>query len=99
MSSSVPRRSPPPGRSSGGERVFTDEAGRLWSAALHPAAGAAAAAGARPGLVLVFACISDARQPMRAVAAADPALLLAGGADDDDLRRWLRQAPAMGRLT
>jgi hypothetical protein len=88
----VPRR--PPRRSSGGERVFTDESGRLWSAAPH-----------RPGpegprsdgAAIVFACISDARQRTRAIA-IDPALRLAD-AGDDMLRAWLREAPPMGRLT
>jgi hypothetical protein len=111
MPSPLPRRSPPPSRSSGGEHVFADDAGRLWSAALQPAArapsstgpavGAAcgrAAGATRPALALVYVCLSDARQPIRAIA-VDPARLRAGDAGDDDLRRWLREAPAMGRLS
>lgn len=101
MPSSLPRRSPPPRRTSGGERVFADDAGSIWSAALQvpsPASPHAPAGhAARPGVALVFVCISDARQPIRAVA-VDPALRV-GDAGDDDLRRWLREAPTMGRLS
>jgi hypothetical protein len=96
MPHQVPRRPPrPPRRPSGGERVFTDEAGRLWSAAPHrpgPNAGITAT-----GAAVVFACISDARERMRAIA-VDPAVRLAEAADDT-LRVWLRDAPPMGRLT
>lgn len=91
MPHQVPRR--PPRRSSGGERVFTDESGRLWSAAPHRPAPEGRAGGA----AVVFACISDARQRTRAIA-VDPALHLAE-AGDDELRAWLREAPPMGRLT
>ncbi|MFL5578627.1 MAG: hypothetical protein ACJ79S_21950 [Gemmatimonadaceae bacterium] len=102
MSPSHPRRSPPPSRrASGGERVFTDDDGLLWSAVLQ-APSAATGQGGEPGaagsrLALVFACISDARQSPRAIA-VDPALRV-GEAGDDDLRRWLGQAPRMGRLS
>ena len=48
-----------PNRRSGGERVFTDDEGRLWSAALEQ----------RDALdgALVFRCISDGRQSVRAL--------------------------------
>ena len=52
----------PPQRSSGGERVFTDDEGRLWSAALEERD--------EPGGALVFRCISDGRQSVRALAVA-----------------------------
>jgi len=90
MPHQVPRR--PPRRPSGGERVFTDEAGRLWSAAPHRSGQNGPA-----GEAVVFACISDARERMRAIA-VDPAVRLAEAADET-LRAWLREAPPMGRLT
>ena len=97
MPYSLPHRAPR--RRSGGDRVFADDAGRLWSAALHaprppqrPFAPRHEAAAA-----LVFACISDAREPLRAIA-LDPALGVAVDAADDTLRGWLREAPAVGLL-
>ncbi|HET7458476.1 MAG TPA: hypothetical protein VFJ74_12575 [Gemmatimonadaceae bacterium] len=86
----VPRR--PPRRPSGGERVFTDDAGRLWSAAPYRSGPEGPG-----GAAVVFACISDARQRTRAIA-IDPALRLAD-AGDEVLRSWLREAPPMGRLS
>ena len=80
------RRSSP--RSSGGQRVFADEQGRLWSAS-HTR-------GAHDG-ALVFACISDSRHSVRAIA-VDGAFRL-GEPTDDTLRAWLREAPRIGRLT
>jgi len=94
MPYSLPHRAPR--RRSGGDRVFADDAGRLWSVALQaplpppPRPEAATAA-------LVFACISDAREPSRAIA-LDPALGAAVDAADDTLRGWLREAPAVGML-
>ena len=78
----------PPHRHSGGERVFTDDEGRLWSAALEQ----------RDDLdgALVFRCISDGRQPERALA-VDPVALLEAG--DETLRAWLRAAPPVGTLS
>ena len=78
----------PPHRHSGGERVFTDDEGRLWCAALEQ----------RDELdgALVFRCISDGRQPERALA-VDPVALLEAG--DETLRAWLRAAPPVGTLS
>ena len=118
MPSPVPRRSPH--RSSGGERVFADDVGRLWCAALEEATAGfpdtparrghdVARSGAPPSgdrrgagsgeraVALVFACLTDARQPTRAIA-VDPAARLADAADEM-LRGWLRDAPAVGRLS
>jgi len=78
----------PPQRSSGGERVFTDDEGRLWSAALEERD--------EPRGALVFRCMSDGRQPERALA-VDPVALLEAG--DDILRAWLRAAPPVGTLS
>jgi hypothetical protein len=75
-------------RPSGGERVFSDDKGRLWSAAHER--------GSREGAV-VFSCISDARQSVRAIA-VDAALHIAD-VTDETLRAWLREAPRIGRLT
>jgi hypothetical protein len=77
-----------PQRSSGGERVFTDDEGRLWSAALEERDD--------PGGALVFRCISDGRQSVRALA-VDPLALLEAG--DETLRAWLRAAPPVGTLS
>ena len=77
-----------PNRRSGGERVFTDDEGRLWSAALEERD--------EPGGALVFRCISDGRQSVRALA-VDPLALLEAG--DDTLRVWLRAAPPVGTLS
>lgn len=78
----------PPHRFSGGERVFTDDDGRLWSAAL----------GQRddPDGALVFRCISDGRQSIRALS-VDPLAL--SEAADESLRAWLRAAPRIGTLS
>ena len=78
----------PPQRSSGGERVFTDDEGRLWSAALEERDDPAGA--------LVFRCISDGRQSVRALF-VDPLALSEAG--DDVLRAWLRAAPRIGTLS
>jgi hypothetical protein len=97
MPSPLPPR--PPRRPSGSERVFADDVGRLWSAALHaplPAPRHAASRG-EPA-ALVFACISDARQPQRAIALDAAAEVAPADAADDALRGWLREAPAMGLL-
>lgn len=76
-------------RRSGGERVFSDDDGRLWSASYTKEGSGAGA--------VVFACISDSRQPVRAIA-MDGAHRLKD-ATDDALRTWLRDAPRIGRLT
>ena len=85
MPRSSPRRAP--NRSSGSERLFSDTAGRLWSAAYS---------GTMPE-ALVFSCLSDAREPTRALA-APPRFRLAE-TNDDELRRMLGEAPEVGRLT
>ena len=58
MPSSLPRRSPR--RSSGGERVFADDVGRLWSAALYAPLPRSRYVSPQVEVALVFACISDA---------------------------------------
>ena len=78
----------PSRRKSGGERVFADDAGLLWSAS-H-------AAGPRDGAV-VFSCISDSRQSVRAIQVETDFVL--ADADDEQLRTWLREAPKIGRLS
>jgi hypothetical protein len=70
-------------RPSGGERVFADDKGRLWSAA-------------PTGDAIVFTCISDGRQSGRAIA-VDLAKL-DDSTDDDTLRAWLKAAPRIGML-
>lgn len=71
-------------RPSGEKRVFTDETGRLWSAAYA-------------GEAIVFTCVSDGRQTGRAIAVA--AGDVGGDVGDDTLRAWLGSAPHIGRLT
>ena len=68
--------------------MFADESGRLWSSAFARHAGEWA---------VVFACITDARQPIRA-------LSLSGDERPSDvseatLRAWLAEAPRLGPLT
>jgi hypothetical protein len=76
-------------RGSGGERVFSDDLGGLWSASFTKGAGDERA--------VVFACISDSRQSVRAIA-AEPDLIFAD-IPDETLREWLKNAPRIGRLT
>ncbi|HEY6220688.1 MAG TPA: hypothetical protein VIV65_11605 [Gemmatimonadaceae bacterium] len=70
-------------RSSGGERVFADEHGRLWSAAFT-------------GEAIVFSCISDGRESGRAIAVDLQRFDASVG--DDTLRAWLNAAPRIGTL-
>ena len=77
-----------PLRPSGDERVFTDDLGRLWSAALEERD--------TPAGALVFRCISDGRQSGRALA-VDPLALR--DAMDETLRGWLGAAPRIGILS
>ena len=70
-----------------GQRVFTDEAGLLWSDSFTRSGGGA----------VEFSCIGDARRPVRAIA-VDAALRMAE-ISDETLRAWLRDAPRIGRLT
>lgn len=76
-------------RKSGGERVFSDPEGRLWSAAFTR--------GAERDGAIVFSCISDPRNSMRAIAAENDLVL--NDAGDDTLRSWLHDAPRIGSLT
>lgn len=86
MPKSTTRRAPT--RPSGGERVFTDDTGRLWSAALEQRDD--------PSGALVFRCISDGRQSVRALAVDPPTFR---EALDDVLRIWLDSAPRIGMLS
>jgi hypothetical protein len=75
-------------RPSGGERVFTDARGRLWSAATHVE---------RDGVTVIFTCINDGRQSGRAIVVELPEEV--GNVGDETLRAWLEAAPRIGRLT
>ena len=75
-------------RPSGGERVFADAKGRLWSAASLSEAD---------GFTVIFTCISDGRQSGRAIL-VEPVLEV-GNVAEDTLRAWLEAAPRIGRLT
>ena len=86
MNQSASRRPSP--RRSGGERVFADDRGLLWSAAHSP--------GADDGAV-VFSCITDSRQSVRAIAVE--AAFVLRDVEDETLRLWLREAPKIGRLS
>ena len=75
-------------RPSGGERVFADTTGRLWSAA---------SLSEEDGVTIIFTCISDGRQSGRALVvqlAED-----VGDVEEGILRGWLEAAPRIGRLT
>jgi hypothetical protein len=76
-------------RPSGGDRVFTDADGRLWSAATH--------ADDRNGVTVIFTCITDGRQSGRAILVELPQE--DGDPGDELLRAWLEAAPRIGRLT
>lgn len=75
-------------RPSGGDRVFTDADGRLWSAATTAD---------QNGVTVIFSCITDGRQSGRAIQVELPR----EGAEPGDelLRAWLEAAPRIGRLT
>jgi hypothetical protein len=75
-------------RPSGGERVFTDAFGRLWSAASIPN---------DQGVAVVFTCINDGRQSGRAIVIELTQEV--GDVGDETLRAWLEAAPRIGRLT
>ena len=68
---------------SGGERVFADEKGRLWSAA-------------HAGEVIIFTCISDGRNSGRAIIVN--LAKLDNSVEDEALRAWLNAAPRIGTL-
>lgn len=75
-------------RPSGGERVFSDAIGRLWSAASHVE---------RDSATVVFTCINDGRQSARALSI--DLRQEVGDVGDETLRAWLEAAPRIGRLT
>ena len=75
-------------RPSGGERVFTDAFGRLWSAGTLSD---------RHGTTVIFTCITDGRQSGRAIVVELPQEV--GDVGDETLRAWLEAAPRIGRLT
>jgi hypothetical protein len=75
-------------RPSGGERVFADSAGRLWSAA---------SVAEEYGVTVIFTCISDGRQSGRALVVTLTGEV--GDVDEVTLRGWLEAAPRIGRLT
>lgn len=75
-------------RPSGGERVFTDAFGRLWSAASHTD---------DHGATVIFTCINDGRQSGRAIVIELTQEV--GDVGDETLRAWLEAAPRIGRLT
>ena len=96
MTHRMPAKSRPGAAGEG--RVFADDSGRLWNATLQlddiPAGGPSARGAS--GHVVHFACISDSRQPARALAPDEGAILR--DVADEVLRTWLRQAPRVGRL-
>lgn len=71
-------------RPSGSERVFADDAGRLWSAS-------------RTAGAVIFTCISDARRSSRALAVEDA--VRENEIGDETLRAWLGAAPRIGTLS
>jgi hypothetical protein len=75
-------------RPSGGERVFTDASGRLWSALTHTD---------DQGVTVIFTCITEGRQSGRAIV-VDLSQEV-GDVGDETLRAWLEAAPRIGRLT
>ena len=76
-------------RPSGGDRVFTDAFGRLWSAVSHTETNS--------GITVIFTCITDGRQSGRAIVVELPEEV--GDVGDETLRAWLEAAPRIGRLT
>lgn len=76
-------------RPSGGDRVFSDASGRLWSAVTE--------AETQGGATVVFTCITDGRQSGRAIVVELPGEV--GDVGDELLRAWLEAAPRIGRLT
>lgn len=75
-------------RPSGGERVFADNTGRLWSAASQTDDS---------GITVIFTCISDGRQSGRALVIESAEEV--GDVGEETLRAWLEAAPRIGRLT
>ncbi len=75
-------------RPSGGERVFTDDQGRLWTAISSVESD---------GVTVIFTCITEGRQSGRAIV-IDLSQEV-GDVGDETLRAWLEAAPRIGRLT
>ena len=75
-------------RPSGGERVFTDASGRLWSAISQSS---------DQGVTVVFTCITEGRHSARAISIDRSQEV--GDVGDETLRAWLEAAPRIGRLT
>jgi hypothetical protein len=75
-------------RPSGGERVFTDAFGCLWSAV---------SIAGEQGVTVVFTSITEGRQSGRAIV-IDLSQEV-GDVGDETLRAWLEAAPRIGRLT
>ena len=67
-------------RPSGGERVFTDPFGRLWSAGSHAD---------RDGITVIFTCITDGRQSGRAIVVELPQ-------EVGEFRRWSKDGKWAG---
>jgi hypothetical protein len=72
------------------ERVFAAADGRLWGASIEAGSSGADAT------VLVFACMSEARQGVRAITIEPPVELR--DLTDDALRQWLAVAPRVKKL-
>jgi len=75
-------------RSSGSERIFEDGARRLWSAG-HTSTP-------RGSDAIVFTCLSDSREAVRAVVLEGELPLTEAGAEQ--LKSLLAVAPRLGRL-
>ncbi|HEU4643375.1 MAG TPA: hypothetical protein VFS44_13045 [Gemmatimonadaceae bacterium] len=86
MTSPAGRRRPR--RSSGVERIFEDDAARLWSAGRTITPQGADA--------LLFSCISDSRESTRAIAI--PPDFRLPDVRVEELRTLLRSAPRVGTL-
>ena len=89
---------PRPSRPSGGERVFSDDDGREWSAVsfLMPA-GRATGGACAPCDAVVFTCTTDARLAQRATSA--PANTRLTDIPELTMRTWLAHAPRLVRLS
>jgi hypothetical protein len=88
--SSGSRPSPSPQRPPGEERVFSAPDGQLWGASVRQGPNEGDA------IVLVFTCMTEARQSVRAVTIDEGVRLR--DLTDDALRAWLATAPTVGKL-
>ena len=84
----MPNRGMRPRRSSGSERIFEDETRRLWSAG-HSTTPSGSGA-------VVFTCLSDAREAIRAVALDVEVPLTEAGSSQ--LQMLLGKAPRLEML-